>query len=63
MSRCARSRALASQPRIKIITHNITERQSFTALPFAFTTKTPIEMPQKHRLKCHKNTDLLCGLK
>ena len=22
------------------------------------TTKTPIEMPQKHRLKHHKNTDL-----
>ena len=22
------------------------------------TTKTPIEMPQKHRLKRHKNTDL-----
>jgi len=22
------------------------------------TTKTPIKMPQKHRLKCRKNTDL-----
>jgi hypothetical protein len=26
------------------------------------TAKTPIEMPQKHRLKCHKKTDLICIL-
>ena len=31
--------------------------RSFQIFVAWITTKTPIEMPQKHRLKCHKNTD------